>query len=56
MMEVLVLARADFFRLFSLGFSKYRFERICFMVPSRSIIFFKRFRALSTASPFLTLT
>src|SRR5258706_16412268 len=39
----------------SLGFSKCRLARAAFKVPSRSTLFFKRRRALSTASPFLSL-
>src|SRR5260370_41636061 len=39
----------------SLGFSKCRWLRTTFKVPSRSIFFFRRRRALSTDSPFLSL-
>src|ERR1051325_6071299 len=42
-------------RRFSLGFSKVRRWRTTLSVPSRSIFFFKRRRALSTGSPFLSL-
>src|SRR6267154_4504112 len=42
-------------RLRSLGFSKCRWLRTSFKVPSRSIFFFNRRRALSTASPFFNL-
>src|ERR1051326_3961230 len=38
----------------SLGFSKCRWLRTVFKVPSRSIFFFSRRRALSTDSPFLS--
>jgi len=41
-----------FRRFFSLGFSKCRWFRTSFRVPSRSIFFFSRRRALSTGSPF----
>ena len=49
-------ARADFLRLCSLGFSKYRSARICLMMPSLSIDFLSRLIAFSICSPFLTLT
>ena len=39
----------------SLGFSKCRWLRTTFKVPSRSIFFLRRRRALSTDSPFLSL-
>src|SRR6185503_18477783 len=39
----------------SLGFSKCRWLRTSFSVPSRSIFFFNRRNALSTDSPFLSL-
>src|ERR1041384_1697927 len=39
----------------SLGFSKCRWLRTTFKVPSRSIFFFNRRRALSTDSPFFSL-
>jgi len=39
----------------SLGFSKCRWLRTTFNVPSRSILFFNRRSALSTGSPFLSL-
>src|SRR2546425_10995720 len=39
----------------SLGFSKCRWLRTVFKVPSRSIFFFNRRRALSTGSPFFNL-
>src|SRR5947199_3909992 len=39
----------------SLGFSKCRWLRTSFKVPSRSIFFFNRRSALSTDSPFLSL-
>src|SRR5262249_53884344 len=39
----------------SLGFSKCRWLRTTLRVPSRSIFFFKRRRAFSTDSPFLSL-
>src|ERR1043165_8479345 len=39
----------------SLGFSKCRWLRTTFKVPSRSIFFFRRRRALSTDSPFFNL-
>ena len=39
----------------SLGFSKCRWLRTSFKVPSRSIFFFKRRNALSTGSPFFSL-
>ena len=39
----------------SLGFSKCRWLRTTLRVPSRSIFFFNRRRALSTDSPFLSL-
>src|SRR5688572_1466144 len=42
-------------RLRSLGFSKCRWLRTSFSVPSRSIFFFNRRNALSTDSPFLSL-
>src|ERR1041385_3210648 len=38
----------------SLGFSKCRWLRTVFNVPSRSIFFFSRRSALSTGSPFLS--
>jgi len=41
-------------RRFSLGFSKCRWLRTTFSVPSRSIFFFNRRSAFSTASPFLS--
>ena len=42
-------------RFFSLGFSKRRWLRTSFRVPSRSIFFFNRRSAFSTGSPFLSL-
>src|SRR5687767_949985 len=42
-------------RLRSLGFSKCRWLRTSFSVPSRSIFFFNRRSAFSTDSPFLSL-
>src|SRR5208283_1260792 len=42
-------------RFRSLGFSKCRWLRTSFNVPSRSIFFFNRRRALSTGSPFFNL-
>src|SRR5262249_49491909 len=39
----------------SLGFSKWRWLRTSFKVPSRSIFFFNRRKARSTDSPFLSL-
>src|SRR5437868_7149230 len=39
----------------SLGFSKCRWARTTFKVPSRSIFFFNRRRAFSTGSPFFSL-
>jgi len=39
----------------SLGFSKCRWLRTSFKVPSRSIFFFNRRNALSTGSPFFSL-
>jgi hypothetical protein len=42
-------------RRFALGFSKCRWLRTTFNVPSRSIFFFNRRKALSTGSPFLSL-
>src|SRR2546430_421242 len=39
----------------SLGFSKCRWLRTTFKVPSRSIFFLRRRRALSTDSPFFSL-
>jgi len=39
----------------SLGFSKCRWLRTSFKVPSRSIFFFNRRNALSTGSPFFNL-
>src|SRR5271165_3577089 len=42
-------------RLRSLGFSKCRWLRTTFNVPSRSIFFFNRRRAFSTGSPFFSL-
>src|SRR6516162_6080164 len=42
-------------RRFSLGFSKCRWLRTTFKVPSRSIFFFNRRRAFSTDSPFFNL-
>jgi len=42
-------------RFRSLGFSKCRWLRTSFKVPSRSILFFRRRSALSTDSPFLSL-
>jgi hypothetical protein len=39
----------------ALGFSKCRWFRTVFKVPSRSIFFFKRRKARSTGSPFLNL-
>ena len=39
----------------SLGFSKCRWLRTIFSVPSRSIFFFNRRRAFSTGSPFFSL-
>src|SRR5215831_10438680 len=39
----------------SLGFSKCRWLRTTFKVPSRSIFFFNRRRAFSTGSPFFNL-
>src|SRR5438034_7390723 len=42
-------------RFRSLGFSKCRWLRTSFNVPSRSIFFFNRRRALSTDSPFFSL-
>jgi hypothetical protein len=39
----------------SLGFSKCRWVRTIFSVPSRSIFFFNRRKALSTGSPFFNL-
>lgn len=42
-------------RRLSLGFSKCRWLRTTFKVPSRSIFFFNRRRAFSTGSPFLKL-
>ena len=44
-----------FLRLRSLGFSKCRWLRTSFKVPSRSIFFFSRRNALSTGSPFFSL-
>lgn len=49
-------ALADFLRLFSHGFSKYRLARSCFIMPSLSMIFLRRRNAFSTTSPRLTLT
>src|SRR6267143_2221831 len=48
-------AAFSFRRRRSLGFSKCRWLRTTFNVPSRSIFFFNRRRALSTDSPFLSL-
>src|SRR3954463_3680288 len=42
-------------RFFSLGFSKWRWLRTSFKVPSRSMRFFKRRNAFSTDSPFFNL-
>ena len=42
-------------RRFSLGFSKCRWLRTSFSVPSRSIFFFNRRSAFSTDSPFFSL-
>ncbi len=42
-------------RFFSLGFSKWRWFRTSFKVPSRSMRFFKRRNAFSTDSPFFNL-
>src|SRR5512136_2454733 len=42
-------------RRFSLGFSKCRWLRTVFKVPSRSSFFFSRRSAFSTDSPFLSL-
>src|SRR3954471_11887478 len=42
-------------RFFSLGFSKCRWLRTSFNVPSRSMRFFKRRKAFSTDSPFFSL-
>src|SRR5215471_11664601 len=42
-------------RRLSLGFSKCRWLRTTFKVPSRSIFFFNRRRAFSTDSPFFNL-
>src|SRR6185436_4595773 len=44
-----------FRRLRSLGFSKCRWLRTSFSVPSRSSFFFNRRNALSTDSPFFSL-
>lgn len=46
------LAIFIFRRRFSLGFSKCRWVRTSFRVPSRSMRFFNRRNALSTGSPF----
>lgn len=43
-------------RRFSLGFSKCRWFRTSFKVPSRSTFFFSRRNARSTGSPFFSLT
>src|SRR5947209_15631164 len=48
-------AAFSFRRRRSLGFSKCRWLRTTFKVPSRSIFFFNRRSALSTDSPFLSL-
>src|SRR5581483_198751 len=48
-------AAFSFRRRRSLGFSKCRLLRTVFSVPSRSIFFFNRRRALSTGSPRFSL-